>query len=151
MRATIGEADLAQVIDETMGLAAQALNGRRVEAHVSGPRPMPVRVDGTLLGQAVMNLVLNAAQMVKEGGSVWVKYGPGDRQNEAKQLWLTVEDNGPGIPGEIMDRIFDPFFTTRDGGTGLGLAIVHRIVEAHEGAIRASNRPDGGARFEIRI
>jgi two-component system sensor histidine kinase AtoS len=50
-----------------------------------------------------------------------------------------------------MDRIFNPFFTTKDSGTGLGLAIVHRVVEAHDGMISASNREGAGARFEIRI
>jgi two-component system sensor histidine kinase PilS (NtrC family) len=70
---------------------------------------------------------------------------------EVSQFYLVVEDDGAGIPAEIMDRIFNPFFTTKDTGTGLGLAIVHRIVEAHDGAISASNRADGGARFEIRV
>ena len=66
-------------------------------------------------------------------------------------LRITIRDNGEGIPPENPSHVFDPFFTTKDTGTGLGLAIVHRIVEAHEGTIMASNPPGGGAQFEIRI
>ena len=62
-----------------------------------------------------------------------------------------VADSGEGIPLENRQKIMDPFFTTKDEGTGLGLSIVHRIVEAHGGAISAANRPEGGARFELRI
>jgi two-component system sensor histidine kinase PilS (NtrC family) len=62
-----------------------------------------------------------------------------------------VQDSGPGISSQILEKIFNPFFTTRDSGTGLGLAIVHRIVEAHDGTISVTNADGGGARFEIRI
>jgi signal transduction histidine kinase len=107
--------------------------------------------DPTLLGQAVLNLVLNAIDAVEPGGSVQVHYeGPADEAGR-NQFQLIVMDDGPGIPVEILDRIFNPFFTTRETGTGLGLSIVHRIVEAHEGTIVAANREGGGARFEIRI
>jgi len=64
---------------------------------------------------------------------------------------LEVSDTRHGIPDEELQRIFDPFFTTKERGTGLGLAIVHRIVEAHDGTILATNPPEGGARFEIRV
>ena len=79
----------------------------------------------------------------------WFEYA--EEKSEGRQFKLAVEDGGAGINPEIMDKIFDPFFTTKDEGTGLGLAIVHRVIEAHEGVISASNRDGGGARFEIRI
>ncbi|MGH7180077.1 MAG: ATP-binding protein, partial [Tepidisphaeraceae bacterium] len=104
-----------------------------------------------LLGQAVLNLVMNGIEAAGAGGRVTVEYCSPPRGSDARQLHLVVTDSGPGIPDEVVDRIFDPFFTTRDTGTGLGLSIVHRVVEAHDGSIIASNDARGGARFEIRI
>jgi signal transduction histidine kinase len=100
------------------------------------------------LSQALLNLVLNAHEAITEsnGSAIRVELAP--HENGVK---LVVEDDGAGIPPHVLDRIFNPFFTTKDEGTGLGLSIVHRIVEAHNGTITASNRPEGGARFEIRI
>jgi two-component system NtrC family sensor kinase len=66
---------------------------------------------------------------------------------------VEVEDNGPGIPEDALDRVFDPFFTTKEPGkgTGLGLSICARLVEGMGGRIRVENRPTGGARFTIRL
>ena len=86
-----------------------------------------------------------------ERGVVRVAYAAATDDDAAKQFRLSVEDNGPGIPAEAMDKIFNPFFTTKDEGTGLGLAIVHRMVEAHDGTIVVTNGAGGGARFEIRV
>jgi signal transduction histidine kinase len=88
--------------------------------------------------------------MQERGGTLRIVYASGENV-QARQLHLVVKDTGPGIPATVLDRIFDPFFTTKDTGTGLGLAIVHRIVEAHEGTIMATNPQCGGAQFEIRI
>ncbi|GIW77781.1 MAG: hypothetical protein KatS3mg104_2844 [Phycisphaerae bacterium] len=103
-------------------------------------------VDARLFSQCVLNLVLNAIEAAGPDGTVDVSLCGTD-----SGLLLVVEDDGPGIPTEVLDRIFNPFFTTKDEGTGLGLSIVHRIVEAHNGTIQARNRPSGGARFEVRI
>jgi len=64
---------------------------------------------------------------------------------------LTVEDDGPGIPGSEQAQIFTPFFTTKPEGTGLGLATVHRIVDAHGGALTLDSKPGEGARFSVRL
>jgi signal transduction histidine kinase len=62
---------------------------------------------------------------------------------------IQVEDNGPGIPSEIMHRIFEPFFTTKPDGTGLGLAVVRQIVEEHRGSVVCQSRVGKGTSFRI--
>lgn len=143
--------DLAEVVEQAVDYAGHALGDRNVRCNVEGPRPMPATVDPLMFGQAVLNLLLNAAEAIGKDGQVNLNYGPPPGGAEAKQFYLSVTDSGPGIAPSVLDRIFNPFFTTKETGTGLGLAIVHRIVEAHDGAIVAMNQASGGARFEIRV
>jgi len=145
------ETDLHGLVAETLHMAAEQISNRRIETAIEGPRPFVVKVDPLLIGQALLNLVLNAVEAMPEGGRLTITCTPPAEDAPARQFRLIVEDSGPGIPPEILDRIFNPFFTTRASGTGLGLAIVQRIVEAHDGSITAANRPEGGARMEIRI
>jgi signal transduction histidine kinase len=151
MRANVALMDLHEVVAQAIDLASGSLHDRGVRCVLDGPRPMHVTADALLVGQAVLNLLLNAAEAMQQGGTVTVRFArpPGD--SDAKQFHLVVRDSGPGIPAHILDRIFNPFFTTKETGTGLGLAIVHRVVEAHEGTIMVTNPDGGGARFEIRI
>jgi len=144
-------ADLAQVIGRAVEMASPKLDAHHVVWEIEGPAEMHVSVDAFLIEQALLNLLLNAAEAMQErGGTLRIVYASGE-EVQARQLHLVVKDSGPGIPASVLDRIFDPFFTTKDTGTGLGLAIVHRIVEAHEGTIMATNPQGGGAQFEIRI
>ena len=101
-------------------------------------------VDGTLLNQAIVNLMRNAVQAMPDGGEITVEL-----VTREQDLEITIADTGPGIDAEAIDRIFNPFFTTRETGTGLGLAIVHRIVDAHGGTISVDNDPAAGARFVL--
>jgi signal transduction histidine kinase len=64
---------------------------------------------------------------------------------------VIIEDNGPGIEADHLDRLFDSFFTTKSSGMGMGLPICRSILEAHGGSIIASNRPEGGARFAFTL
>lgn len=97
------------------------------------------------LSRAFANVLLNAAEaMAPDGGTVTVKLSAHPDSVEVRIL-----DTGPGIPEELLDRIWAPDFTTRTRGTGLGLALVRQTIQAHGGAIRARNRPEGGAEFSI--
>ena len=146
------ETDLAEIIATAIELAQPKVIERRVDIQVRGNAPLLLRADELLLGQAVLNLLLNAVEAMEVGGKITVQYiRATEEDGEGRQVKLTIRDSGPGIPAAILDRIFNPFFTTKDTGTGLGLAIVHRIVDAHDGTITVTNPPGGGAQFEIRI
>jgi two-component system, NtrC family, sensor histidine kinase HydH len=131
--------------------AAPTLHETDVTCEIVGPKSLAVKVDPLLFGQAVLNLVLNAAQAIGRTGKIRLVFGPPPTESDARQFHLVVSDSGPGIPAGTVDRIFNPFFTTKETGTGLGLSIVHRVIEAHDGSIVAGNDPAGGARFEVRI
>ena len=156
MRANPVPADLAEVVAQAVEDATASFADRGVRCVVVGPATLAAEFDPLLVGQTVLNLLLNAAEAIHEHGSnggdagvVTVTFGPPTAGG--RQFALSVQDSGPGIPPDLLDKVFNPFFTTKDSGTGLGLAIVHRIVEAHDGTITAVNPPDGGAKFEIRI
>ncbi len=149
--ANVVEIELREVVEQSVDFAGASLQARHVNCTIQGPANLPCLGDGNLIGQAILNLILNAAEAIDGGGTVAVEFKKPPMESDAKQFHLVVHDSGPGIPPHVLDRIFNPFFTTKDHGTGLGLAIVHRIVEAHEGSIVVTNPPSGGARFEIRI
>jgi signal transduction histidine kinase len=95
-----------------------------------------------------MNIMLNAVQAMPDGGTLTVA-----SRSHGAEIELRIEDSGPGIPTQYLDRIWDPFFTTKPAGkgTGLGLSVTQRVVARHGGRIRAENRPEGGARFVIEL
>jgi signal transduction histidine kinase len=105
--------------------------------------------DGEKLGQAFINLLLNAIEASPCEGKIVVK-SRYDQSGKAPWAGVFVQDQGPGVPRENMDEIFKPFFTTKTKGTGLGLANVKRIVDAHGGRVEVKNsRPGGGAAFRV--
>ena len=95
---------------------------------------------------ALLNLLVNARDHTPRQGHISLQ-----ARSIGAQVEIVVEDDGPGIGADVLSHIFDPFFTTRPDGHGLGLAIVKRAVKAHNGTVIASNRPEGGARFMIRL
>lgn len=105
-----------------------------------------LEADEDLLGRAVLNLVLNAAQAQDGSGTVRVR---AEQVNGTCNL--SVADRGPGIPDTDRDAVFKPFFTTRTRGTGLGLPFVRRTAEAHGGEVRYENRARGGTVFVLTI
>jgi len=123
---------------------------------------IPIMADQVQFNQVLMNICTNAAQAMEETGGIikisakkiniagkeCEKY-PGIKEGE--HLCITIQDTGPGIDPENMDKIFDPYFTTKTFGmgSGMGLAVVHGIVKHHRGSIAAENLPGQGAAFHI--
>jgi signal transduction histidine kinase len=108
-----------------------------------------VDVDPGKLRQVLVNLIQNAAEAMPEtGGHVVVRATafPGQLTTEGS-LVVAVEDDGPGIAADHLDRLFEPFFTTKFSGTGLGLAISKSIVEQHGGRIEVTSQPGRGTTF----
>jgi signal transduction histidine kinase len=133
------------VVDVCQSLAPQ-LRAQGIETCLEIPRDLQLWADAAMLRRALLNLVLNALDVMPRGGELTFTacHGP-------EGIELEVADSGPGIDAPVRNRIFEPFFTTKSEGTGLGLAIVYRIAEAHNGDIRAVNCPEGGAAFILRI
>ena len=109
--------------------------------------------DERLIGQAVGNLLKNAAEAIEgmpEDSDVQGQIRIALKGDE-RGLEVTIEDNGPGFPQDVRERLLEPYVTTREKGTGLGLAIVNRIIADHGGSISLQNRLDGlrGARVRI--
>jgi signal transduction histidine kinase len=145
--------ELNRVVEKALELLAPSLRRDQIEASFSPDPAIPrISADSYQLQQVVMNLIQNARQAMRLRGrgrlAVRTRRCP-----EPSCVMIEVEDNGPGIPPEILTRIFDPFVTTKEPGegTGLGLSICYTIVSAHGGTIRAENLPEGGARFTVKI
>jgi signal transduction histidine kinase len=109
-----------------------------------------VRADARLLRQALVNLFLNAFQAtLPQKGRLEVRASRGTDEGRPCAE-IVVQDTGPGIPADIVDKIFQPFFTTKATGTGLGLAVVRRIVEGHGGSIELGTS-SAGAEFRLKL
>jgi signal transduction histidine kinase len=140
--------DLGDVAAEGAGALVKLAADRGVSLGLD-PEPAMVRGDQARLRQLVVILVDNAVRHTPRGGSVLVRVR-GDRD----EVTIDVDDDGPGIRPEDMPKVFDRFWRApgqAPGGTGLGLAIAKSIVDLHDGRITVSNRPEGGARFTVRL
>ncbi|WP_310493404.1 sensor histidine kinase [Dechloromonas sp.] len=141
----VAELDLNELIGEVLGLYESS--SATIETRLAADLP-PILGDATQLRQIIHNLLRNAEDALEGRDATRILI-----QTEAvgRQASLTIADNGPGFPVELLPRIFEPYVTTKARGTGLGLPIVKKIVEEHLGTIEISNAPEGGARIDIRL
>jgi signal transduction histidine kinase len=141
---------LRGVIERAHCQVAPNAETRGVELSMVIPEPdLEAWCDAGQIERAAINLLLNAIDATGRGGRAWIRCE--SEAAAAEHCRIVVEDEGPGVPADLVHRIFDPFFTTKDTGTGLGLAIVHRIAEANGGFISAGERNGGGARFVLSV
>lgn len=140
--------NLAAVVDQTLALVGGRARKQRVTVKFSPPStPVEVEADGEQIRQLLVNLALNALDVMPRGGILEI-----DLRTQAHQIVeLTVLDTGPGIAPRHLPRLYEPFFTSKEMGLGLGLVVSQRIARDHGGELQATNRPQGGACFTLRL
>jgi PAS domain S-box-containing protein len=142
---SINEVNLTQLLQNTIGDLRNLRPGTydvRFEATGSAPAPC----DATLIRQSFLNLLINAVEAVGPAGIIEVSIEKSD-----KSVRIAIQDNGHGIPENVLKKIFIPFFTTKTQGTGLGLSLVQKIVLAHNGRIEVRSTPGSGTRFLVTL
>jgi len=147
MEVRLEATQLAELLKEMMQVAQPQLQKANVQVAQLLPIDVPeVYVDRALLKQAVLNLVLNAAEAMPNGGQLRLVLS---RRGEMAEI--AVGDTGKGIPPENRQKIFQLFFTTRPGGSGIGLASTFRIVQLHNGSIDFTSEVGRGTTFRIEL
>ncbi len=143
--------DLNQLVSEVADLYQGEDGALRLVRELQPDIPA-VEADSGRMRQLLNNLIKNAMETGAENGDVIITIRTCWRdEHDSRFMELRVEDNGPGIPGDVMAHLFEPYITTKPKGTGLGLAVVKKIVEEHNGLIWAENLPAGGACFVVRL
>ena len=133
----------------------------RIESFVQ-PENLRLQADPGQLEMVLLNLIKNAREaftgtLLEDAGTLTTYHSPLNTKRitlrvgaDAKgRPFIEVEDNGPGIPAELLEEIFIPFFTTKPTGTGVGLSISKQILQLHGGDVRVSTSTGGGARFVL--
>ncbi|HSN26805.1 MAG TPA: HAMP domain-containing sensor histidine kinase [Kofleriaceae bacterium] len=151
------EVNLNELALTTMELLSGQFSSAKVKTRLDRAEGLPrIAGDSDRLQQVMINLLLNAAQAMPDGGSLAVETRAVRRNRpglDAAQSFVvfSVTDTGVGIPEDIRDKIFDPFYTTKEGrgGTGLGLAVCSGIVKEHDGWIDVEDAEGGGTVFRV--
>jgi PAS domain S-box-containing protein len=144
--------NMADIVERTLNLHSYSLRKNSITVDfIREPNQPFVKADPHQLMQVFLNLILNAEQAIREirdRGTLRIRLG-----NTDNAVWASFQDDGPGIPPDILTSIFDPFYTTkRPGrGTGLGLSICKSVMKEHNGTIDAANAPGGGAVFTVTL
>ncbi|MEM9801687.1 MAG: HAMP domain-containing sensor histidine kinase [Planctomycetota bacterium] len=174
--ARTAEVDLARPLADALGLVRHRAESIGLTLEVAGPgrafetprdpftagalkpfeRVPPIRGAANELGQALLNLLVNAVDAIEEAGHgsrIVARMDPIEAGDFAGGVRIVVEDDGPGVDEDVLARASDAFFTTKEQGrgTGLGLAIVHNVVTAHGGRVLLSSRPGRGFRAELEL
>jgi two-component system, NtrC family, sensor histidine kinase HydH len=143
--------NLVDIVQNVIALLKSQAQQKEIQVFFTHVDKMPVLADADQMTQVLMNLLINAIQILPSKGKIEVHLTENIGTEKIDHIILDVLDNGPGIVSENQTQIFEPFFTQRAGGVGLGLAVVKQIVEAHGGEINYQRSAYGGAQFRIRL
>ncbi|NDV62373.1 GAF domain-containing protein [Puniceicoccales bacterium CK1056] len=142
--------ELPKLIEDTLHLVRLKLRQGKVNVSYACETSSPLKVDVNKgqIQQALLNLILNAAQALPKGGSIDIS-ATSEQANGQNWAVVRIRDNGSGIDPAIQDSIFDSFLTGRPDGTGLGLSIVKRILKSHKGSVTVEESGPEGTTMKL--
>ncbi len=146
----VSSQDINILVERAIAVVRHRLELQQVQLETELTKDLPpIKCDEGQIQQVLLALVVNAIEAMPKGGALRIESGVADGADE--QVYFRVQDNGMGIPADVMPHIFEPFFTTKlDGqGSGLGLAIAHGIIAQHGGEITVVSEEGKGAEFTV--
>jgi len=148
MQPRLETCDLNRTVEEVTRFLRAELQQKEIGIEQSLDPALPkVELDEGQFRQAIMNILINAKDVLRPGGRITVTTSVGPRGEAV----VRISDNGPGIPADQQERIFEVFYSTRGGGTGLGLPIAQKILESHGGWIALESQVGAGTSFELHV
>jgi|HubBroStandDraft_4_1064222.scaffolds.fasta_scaffold33412_2 PAS domain S-box-containing protein len=138
--------DLDQVVQQVLALVSVDAEAKNIQIETVLSGKLWLNGDPDLLKQAILNVVNNSLEAMREGGKLTIR-----TEWIGDECQIRVTDAGPGIPPEIQDRIFNLYFTTKSQGSGIGLATTFRVVQLHSGTIDFVSEPGRGTTFRLRF
>ncbi|ETX09028.1 MAG: hypothetical protein ETSY2_01850, partial [Candidatus Entotheonella gemina] len=146
-RKKVDQVNLNEGLDSALMIAQNTLKHKAEVVKKYGDIP-PVKCAPSQINQVFLNMLVNAAQAIEEWGTITLT-----TVAKRNHVEVTIEDDGQGIPEDVLPNIFNPFYTTKDvgEGTGLGLAISYQIIEQHGGEISVESTIGQGTRFTISL
>jgi two-component system NtrC family sensor kinase len=144
---SFSEEDMNILIEESLAMVEHQLNLQNIEVIRNYSPLIPrVSVDGNQIKEVFINIFINAADAMKDGGTITLTITTGTDKDGQPCVKVAITDTGAGIPEEILKKVLDPFFTTKrnSGGTGLGLSVTKGIIERHHGSIVINSKVGAG-------
>lgn len=144
--------DVNEVISRDEAVLRRLIEPGQTLEITLAPAVPAILADPVRLEQVVLNLVANARAAIGRDGHISIETRvEGVDSDDGQTVWLTVADDGEGVPPDIVDHIFEPFFTSKESGTGLGLATVYGIVAQSGGTIDFTTGTGTGTTFRVRF
>ena len=149
-----GNLDVVGLIDEALEVVQPRANQQEVQVlkRIATGLP-PVEGDSRQLGEALVNLMVNALETMPDGGELIITAERDGVGEDSQPSWLRIDvsDTGSGIRQEDLERLFEPFFTTKATGSGLGLTILRATIEGHGGSVEVNTQVAVGTTFSLRL
>ncbi|HKT24253.1 MAG TPA: ATP-binding protein [Terriglobales bacterium] len=145
---SLSEVDLREVAGQVAFVARPDCERHGVQLVTEiADEALPAKIDSDLFKQALLNIVINGAQAMADGGTLTIRA----HRQDGDDAQIEIQDTGPGIPPAIRDKIFNLYFTTKKSGSGIGLAMTYRIMQLHNGSIHFDTRVGEGTIFYLTL